>query len=577
MRRAALALVLAAATTALSRRARLQAAARRPCRRRVPRRRRRRRDADASLGDDEVVGGLPGRALQPLIRTALAHNDDVRLAAARILEAQAQLGITRVEPVSDRDRRRRRARRAAVGRARVPVDEPRRRSSCRVRVAWELDFWGQLPARDRSRARAAAGRRVGAPGGASRRWSARSPSGYFGLRALDLELDISTPDAGLAPGVAAADAGARAGRRDVAGRRPPGRAARLRRLRRDRDARAARSSSRRISSASSLGDNPGPITRGRALTEQPHAPDVPAGLPSSLLDRRPDIQQAEQQLVAANAQIGVASAALLSGHLADRVGRLREHGADLALRAARTSSGRATIGATQPIFNAGRTRSQVQLAEARARGADDRLPADDSSGVPGVSDALVGYRKLREFRRAQAQLLDVGAGRAASRRHPLPGRRDELSRGARRRDAAVRRRTRPRRSATERNSRPRRALSRARRRLAELARLLRQVADRCGEELHFPGVARAGRVAVQRRRELRQRRLALGAGRLLGGRELAADGGDARGAQPPRPLELIDDTRAPARSSAARRTSAGPARSGSRTAPSSPRRSRSAR
>ena len=58
-----------------------------------------------------------------------------------------------------------------------------------------------------------------------------------------------------------------------------------------------------------LGNNPGPIARGAKLTDQPHSPDVPAGLPSSLLERRPDIRQAEAQLIAANAQIGVAKAA----------------------------------------------------------------------------------------------------------------------------------------------------------------------------------------------------------------------------------------------------------------------------
>src|SRR5260370_14213185 len=58
-----------------------------------------------------------------------------------------------------------------------------------------------------------------------------------------------------------------------------------------------------------LGNNPGPITRGTKLTEQPHAPEIPAGLPSSLLERRPHIPQADSHLIAANPQIGDTHAA----------------------------------------------------------------------------------------------------------------------------------------------------------------------------------------------------------------------------------------------------------------------------
>jgi hypothetical protein len=71
---------------------------------------------------------------------------------------------------------------------------------------------------------------------------------------------------------------------------------------------SGRSRRKKTPSAFLLGNNPGDFPRGLKLTEQPHAPEVPVGLPSTLLERRPDIREAEQALVAANAQIGVARA-----------------------------------------------------------------------------------------------------------------------------------------------------------------------------------------------------------------------------------------------------------------------------
>ena len=113
-----------------------------------------------------------------------------------------------------------------------------------------------------------------------------------------------------------------------------------------------------------LGNNPGPITRGTKLTEQPHAPEIPAGLPSSLLERRPDIRQAEAQLVAANAQIGVAKAAYFpqinltanGGYQSSALTSLFTGPAGL------WSFGGSLV---QPIFTGGRIRSTVKFTEAR--------------------------------------------------------------------------------------------------------------------------------------------------------------------------------------------------------------------
>jgi multidrug efflux system outer membrane protein len=139
------------------------------------------------------------------------------------------------------------------------------------------------------------------------------------------------------------------------------------------------------------------------LTDEPHAPELPAGLPSALLERRPDIQQAEQQLAAANAEIGVARAAYFPSITLTGSGGF-ESTALTALFTATNSVWNATIGAAAPVFNAGRTRSQVAVATAERQEAIVTYRNTVRQAFREVSDALVGYQKLREFREQQALL-----------------------------------------------------------------------------------------------------------------------------------------------------------------------------
>jgi multidrug efflux system outer membrane protein len=139
------------------------------------------------------------------------------------------------------------------------------------------------------------------------------------------------------------------------------------------------------------------------LTEQQIAPEVPAGLPSALLERRPDIQAAEQVLVSANANIGVAKAAYFP--------RITLTG-DLGYQSTSLSklfSGSRGIWTfvpqlSQPIFTAGRIPSQVEFAEAQQRSALAQYERSIQTGFRDVSDALVQYRKVREIR-AQREFL----------------------------------------------------------------------------------------------------------------------------------------------------------------------------
>jgi outer membrane protein, multidrug efflux system len=164
-----------------------------------------------------------------------------------------------------------------------------------------------------------------------------------------------------------------------------------------------------------LGKNPDDVPRGQKLTEQAHPPEVPAGLPSSLLERRPDIRAAEQQLIAANAEIGVARAAYfpqisLSGSSGFQTAALGN------LFTGPAGTWNFGAGLTQPIFTAGKIRSNVRLAEAQRQTALLFYQQTIQGAFRNVSDALIAYRKTREFR-AQEELLFQSAQDSARLSH----------------------------------------------------------------------------------------------------------------------------------------------------------------
>jgi multidrug efflux system outer membrane protein len=159
-----------------------------------------------------------------------------------------------------------------------------------------------------------------------------------------------------------------------------------------------------------LGQNPGPITRGLPIDQQPRLPVVPAGLPSSLIERRPDIRAAEEALIAANAEIGVARAAYFPAiSLTGQVGT----GSNALNTLFQQQSFLYNYGAavTQPIFTAGRLRNNVRLTEAQQREALLSYKKTIAQAFQDVSNALIAYQKFREFREEQERL--VGASRDA--------------------------------------------------------------------------------------------------------------------------------------------------------------------
>jgi multidrug efflux system outer membrane protein len=358
-------------------------------------------DADkqsaASLGDEKWWTVFQDDQLQALIRTALTENYDVRIAAARVLQAQAALGITRADQFPAI------AGGAAANNQRIPqskLNSPIETSANAVSVAmaWELDFWGKFRrATEAARADLLAtewGRRAVLTSLVS-----NVAAAYFQLRELDLEMEIS--------------------RRALESRQESLRLVKVRAqggvtsmldVRQSEQlvytaAAAIPDLERRIEQQENfisilLGKNPGSIARGKPLVENAIAPAVPAGLPSNLLERRPDIQATEQQLVAANARIGVAKAAYFPQITLTAVGGYQSS----ALTSLFTGpAGLWNFGAQllQPIFTAGKIRSGVRLTEAQKQEAVLVYQQTIQQAFREVSDALIAYSKDQEFRDQQ--------------------------------------------------------------------------------------------------------------------------------------------------------------------------------
>jgi multidrug efflux system outer membrane protein len=280
-------------------------------------------------------------------------------------------------------------------------------------AAWELDFWGKYR-RATEAARANLLASEWARQEVIRTIVANVSSSYFQLRALDLELEIS--------------------KRTLESRRE---SLRLTQALADRGSTSlldVRQAEQLVFTAGAevpaleqqieeeenlistlLGKNPGDVPRGQKLTEQGQPPEVPPGLTSSLLERRPDVRQAEEELIAANAQIGVARAAYFP--------QISLSGSGGFQSAALTNlfsgpAGTWNFGASlaQPIFTAGKLRSNVRLAEAQQQTALLFYQQTIQGAFRSVSDALIAYRKSREFR-AQEELLFQSAQDAAHLSH----------------------------------------------------------------------------------------------------------------------------------------------------------------
>ena len=351
------------------------------------------------LFDDPLLTRLGSRALEA--------NHDLRIAAERVLQARERYGIAGSElfPTIDLDAGFAAARNSRVGAfGFAPGNTDASYTQAGFRLGWEVDVWGRLRSLEES-ALAAYIPTEEAGRGVRTTLLADIASAYLTLRALDRELEIAVETRDAAEG-----------------------SLRLTELRKELgvgttlDVRQAeqfyRSAMARIAASEReialaenalnvlVGDMPGAVERGQSISELTGPLEVPAGLPSALLARRPDIREAEQSLIAANADIGVARAQLfplisLTGFMGAQTTALT----DLLTGQARQASMNPL--ASLPIFNRGRLRSQVRLSEANEREAVARYEQTILEAFREVADALAQHSRTREELREQGLLVQA--------------------------------------------------------------------------------------------------------------------------------------------------------------------------
>jgi multidrug efflux system outer membrane protein len=362
----------------------------------------------SSLGNENWWQVYQDPVLVQLIHTALEQNYDVRIAATRVLEAQAQLGITRADQFPS----------ASVGADIFSQQNPKvsnlfpsygvNAGQLNLSVIWNLDFWGKY----RRQTEAARAQMLASEWGQRATISslvANVATAYFQLRALDSQFEIA--------------------KRTLASRRQSLELTRVLLTHGGASDLDVSQSEQLVYSASEsipdlerqieqeenvlsilLGQNPGPIPRGLPITEEPAPEAVPAGLPSELLQRRPDIRQAEDNVVAANAQIGVAKAAFFPSISLTGTGGLESNALNRFLSAP-SQTWNAGLNITQPVFEGGRLRSGLRLARAQWQESVLSYQQTVQDALEQVSNSLVAYQKDRELR-GQQELLTQAAQRS---------------------------------------------------------------------------------------------------------------------------------------------------------------------
>ena len=361
----------------------------------------------ASLADLKWFEVFKDERLQELIRRALAGNYDLRDAVVRVDAARANLGITKADQLpaiavnSDITT----LRNSTGGAFPLPQGFQQRRTFGSLALnflSFEVDVWGRLR-------RATEAARADLLATEENRKAvvttlvSEVATAYFNLLELDMELTIARRT------LATREESLR-----LIGHREHNGLATVLEIRQGEQ--LVQAAEREIPAIEQLieqtenyislllGRSPGAITRGRSLTDQEQPPAVPPGLPSALLERRPDIRAAEQTLAAANAIIGVAKAAYfprisLTGLFGSQSNQLS------GLFTGASGVWQFVPQVTQPLFTGGRIRSNVELATAQEQIALIQYERVIQTAFREVSDALVAHQKVREIRSKQELLV----------------------------------------------------------------------------------------------------------------------------------------------------------------------------
>jgi multidrug efflux system outer membrane protein len=364
-------------------------------------------DEAESIARNEWWRGFGDPVLDGLIETAIANNLDLRIAAARVEQFAAQLEISGSDlfpqigyGASATQQRASERGNVALPPGTDPVSDLYRAT---LNLSWELDLWGRIR-RANEAARADLLAAEEARRGAVLTLVSSVATSYVALRGLDAQLEIARET------LASRQESLRLFELQLRG----GVASELQVAQVRSELEQARAAipalERRVTQLENalsvlLGGTPGPIPRGRSL-DALTLPAVPGGLPAELLTQRPDIRRAEQNLIAANARIGVARAAYLpSISLTGLLGLESAELSDLVSNPARIWQAGGQLAG--PIFTGGALSGQVALAEAVQRELLASYQAAILAGLREVEDALIDYRSTGEELIAQRRRAEA--------------------------------------------------------------------------------------------------------------------------------------------------------------------------